>query len=441
MAQADESAMGRVFAATKSGMTGEGLPLEEQKRIVYEATKDSAFFKQQQKQDAKNTELVTALKKKVTGFTDAQLAASKKHTDALLEELEATRDLSRTIVHMDADAFYCSVEERDDPSLKSKPFAVGMTTANYVARRYGVRSGMAPFVAKALCPDIIILHQDMRKYVAASNEIKKVLLKYLSEETELSMASIDEAYLDITRYMREHNLSASAVVQKIREDVFATTGLTCSAGVAPNRSLAKVASDLRKPNGQFEVPPDRDTILQFYRALGIRKVQGIGSVNERFLREAFSIETIADIGPKLPHLFLAWGREHIGFYAGVYLGLGSNVVVQHHDTKSVSSETTFRALGQGQELLDLLRGRCEAVAGELKENNWKGRCVTLVCKRADFQRFSRQQNLLADVCEADDIFDVVRRLLEKEFRADPRLRLRLIGARVNRLSGPGTDGG
>lgn len=437
---ANSSVMGRVFATTKSGMDGSGLSVEEQKRIIYEVTKSSPFFLQQKKQDQKNTAIINSLKEKVSKLTDAQLADARKKVDKMLAELEASRDLSRTIAHIDCDAFYCSVEERDDPSLKSKPFAVAMQAANYEARKYGVRSGMAGFVAKALCPHIVILPGDMRKYVAASKEVKSVLLKYLSEETELSMASIDEAYCDITRYVKENNMTAAEVMQRIRQDVYDTTKLTVSSGIAPHKSLAKVASDINKPNGQFEVLPDREVVLNFARNLNIRKIPGIGAVAERFMHEVLGVEKVGDLGAKLPHLLLIW-PNHIEWYCRIYLGLGSNVVVEHHDTKSVGSETTFRALGNVPELFSLLKGRCEAVAKELQEKHWKGRCATLVCKRADFQRFSRQQMLLTDVNSVDEIYPIVKNLLEKEFRANPSLKLRLIGARVTKLSGPGTDGG
>lgn len=315
-----------------------------------------------------------------------------------------------------------------------------MQAANYEARKYGVRSGMAGFVAKALCPHIKILHGDMRKYIAASKEVKAVLLKYVSEETELQFASIDEAYLDLTRYMNENNMTAAEAVQKIRADVQATTKLTCSVGIGPFRTIAKVSSDMNKPNGQFEVPPDSDAVVNFYRNLSIRKIPGIGAVAERFFREVLDIHKVGDLGAKLPLLQIIW-PTHVEWYCQIYLALGSNVVVVHHDTKSVGSETTFRGLGNVPELFELLKERCEAVANELQEKSWKGRCVTLVCKRADFQRFSRQQNVLNPVNELDDIYLVLKKLLEKEFRANPKLKLRLIGARVTKLSGPGTDGG
>ncbi|KDD71903.1 impB/mucB/samB UV-protection protein, partial [Helicosporidium sp. ATCC 50920] len=175
------------------------------------------------------------------------------------------------------DAFFAAVEARDNPSLADRPFAVGgmsmISTANYVARRFGVRSAMPGFIAVKLCPELVFIQPNFDKYAAASAEARKVFAEY---DPAFSSWSMDEASLDATEHCRRTGQSGAEVAQAIRDKVRAQTRLTCSVGVAPNRMLAKICSDTNKPDGQFVVPPVRRAVLDFVGGMSVRKVPGIG---------------------------------------------------------------------------------------------------------------------------------------------------------------------
>ena len=185
----------------KAGM--EGLDKDKINQIIHEASKGSRFYENEKKKEKQVRKRIEELQRKMTSFNDEQKAKARQFADNTVQELEQGRDLSRTIVHIDMDAFYAAVEMRDDPSLKSKPMAVGgsamLCTSNYLARRYGVRAGMPGFIAKKLCPNLTIVPTNFDKYTKISHEIREVLAEY---DRNFSPMSLDEAYLDITEYMR-----------------------------------------------------------------------------------------------------------------------------------------------------------------------------------------------------------------------------------------------
>ncbi|KAJ9107004.1 hypothetical protein QFC19_002872 [Naganishia cerealis] len=245
----------------KSGLTRDQA---EVNAIIHEASKNSQFFKREKEKDELLNKRIEVLMRKIS-------------------KLEATRDLTQKIVHVDLDAFYANVEEKRDPSLKGKAFAVGggvCTTASYEARKYGVRSGMAGFIAKKLCPHLIFVKNNFADYSEASKQVREVLARY---DENLAMAGLDEGYLNITPYMSQHDMSAPDVVSHLRAAVEAETGLTISAGIAPNKMLAKICSDKNKPDGQYELEADARIVRAFMRDLPIRRVPGVGRVAERIL--------------------------------------------------------------------------------------------------------------------------------------------------------------
>lgn len=198
------------------------------------------------------------------------MSTELRRADALVAELELSRDLAQSIVHLDCDAFYAAVEQLDRPELKDLPFAVGggvLTTCNYVARRFGCRSGMAGFVAKRLCPDLICLPLNFDKYSAKAEEVRQVIAEY---DPRFESASIDEAYLNITEYCRNHDMSPEDAVDQLRRQVHLRTSITVSAGIAANAKLAKICSNVNKPDGQFALPNDRVAIMAFMRDLPCR---------------------------------------------------------------------------------------------------------------------------------------------------------------------------
>ena len=222
--------------------------------IIYRVSKGSKFFNNEQAKDRQLTEKIDRILSRKRQLEKFDLTLDLRRADEYVSSLELSRDLSQTIVHIDCDAFYAAVEELDRPELKNIPFAVGkgvLTTCNYEARKFGCRSGMAGFVARALCPQLISLPLNFDKYNAKATEVRAVLAAY---DPGFESASIDEAYLNITSYCEENEMGPDEVVQQLRDEVFEKCKITVSAGIASNAKLAKIASNRNKPNGQFRIP-------------------------------------------------------------------------------------------------------------------------------------------------------------------------------------------
>jgi len=240
------------------------------------------------------------------------------------------------------DCFYAAIEMRDDPSLRGKPVAVGggadqrgvLCTCNYEAREYGVRSAMATGYAQKQCPDLIIIPVNFPKYREASQQIRQIFLEY----TELvEPLSLDEAYLDVTE-CNQHQGSATWMAQAIRKKIFQTTKLTASAGIAPNKFLAKVASDWKKPNGQFVITPEQ--IDDFVESLPVKKLWGVGPVTAKKLHQR-GIQTCADVQQlSLKTLSDDFGKMGVSLF-DLCRGIDHREVKPSRIRKSVSVEETF----------------------------------------------------------------------------------------------------
>ncbi|WP_127716353.1 DNA polymerase IV [Halobacteriovorax sp. HLS] len=249
---------------------------------------------------------------------------------------------SRKIIHIDMDCFYAAVEMRDNPQLKNKPIAVGgkpgersvLCTSNYLARKFGVRSAMPAALAIKLCPDLTIIHPNMKKYKEASEIVQNIFREY----TELiEPLSLDEAYLDVTDCKKCYG-SATLIAKEIREKIFQRTQLTASAGIAPNKFIAKVASDWKKPNGQFVVTPNE--VEQFVLQLDVKKIPGIGKVSAQKLYD-HGIHTCADARQwSFEKLEMCFGKLGRSLYQKSR-GIDERPVNIDHDRKSISVEHTF----------------------------------------------------------------------------------------------------
>eukprot|EP00041_Stephanoeca_diplocostata_P038622 m.1534700 g.1534700 ORF g.1534700 m.1534700 type:complete len:272 (+) comp25243_c0_seq52:3581-4396(+) len=217
----------------------------------------------------------------VLGVLDSII--TQRRVDALVESLEQSRNLSRCIVHVDMDMFYAAVEMRDDPSLREKPMAVGgigmLSTSNYAARKFGVRAAMPGYIALKLCPDLVIVPSRFDAYRIASDQVKQVLAEY---DPNFQQVGFDEAYVDLTAWVAR-GADVQRVVAEMREKIRAATQLTASAGIAPNKMLAKICSDMNKPNGQYFLESTREAVLRFIHGLSVRKVSGIGKVSAAVL--------------------------------------------------------------------------------------------------------------------------------------------------------------
>lgn len=296
----------------------------------------------------------------------------------------------RKIIHLDMDCFYAAVEMRERPELRDVPMAVGggsargvVTTCNYVAREFGVRSAMPGFKARELCPQLVFVPVRFDLYRADSARIRQILLEYTPLVEPLSL---DEAYLDVTAIDRY----AWDIAKEIRARIFETTQLTGSAGIAPNKMLAKIASDWRKPNGQFAVTPDQ--IADFVKDLPVRKIWGVGPKGaERFAR--LGIQTCGQLQqwslPDMVRRFGRWGEE-LYFLSR---GQDNRPVEPDRPRKSLSNENTYR---ENLTTLEACERGMETLVGELmaelaaKASDRKIRKAFVKVKFADFTRTTKE---------------------------------------------------
>ncbi|KAI9925825.1 hypothetical protein MW887_005631 [Aspergillus wentii] len=362
------------------------------------------------------------------------LSQDRRRADEFIAELELTRDLSQNVVHVDCDAFFAAVEELDRPELKTVPMAVGkgvLTTCNYEARKFGCRSGMASFVAKKLCPQLVCLPQNYDKYSAKAKEIRDVFVQY---DPLFESASIDEAYLNITAYCAENHLNSEEAVQKMRAEVLEKTKISVSAGIAANAKIAKICSNKNKPNGQFCVPSERKAIMEFMKELPVRKVNGVGRVFEREL-DAIGIKTCGDIYPHRALLTKLFGEKAFQFLAQCYLGLGRTKIqpVETYERKSVGTEATFHEIGDKQQLREKLWWAAQELEKDMTRTQFKGRTLVLKVKLHSFEVLTRQTAPSRAVCLAKDLYSFALPMLAKLEKEIPDLKLRLLGLRCTNL--------
>jgi DNA polymerase kappa len=348
--------------------------------------------------------------------------------------LELSRDLTQHIVHIDCDAFYAAVELLDRPELEDIPFAVGggvLTTCNYVARKFGCRSGMAAFVAKKLCPELVIIPLNFDKYNAKAAEVRDILADY---DPRFESASIDEAYLNITEYCAEHNMDPAEVVSQMRREIHEKTLITVSAGIAANARLAKICSNMNKPNGQFVLPRERGAIMEFMRSLPCRKVNGVGRVLERELA-AVGVSTCGDVYAQRKYLNQLFGQKTCEFLFRCYLGLGRTNVqpAEEYERKSVGTESTFRDMDDPAQMYDKLRKTAEELEADMRKAECKGRTLCLKVKLHTFEVLTRQVATPKAVFLADDLYNFSLPMLVKLQQEIPGLKLRLMGLRCTHL--------
>ncbi|XP_038388456.1 DNA polymerase kappa isoform X3 [Canis lupus familiaris] len=410
----------------KAGM--EGLDKDKINKIIMEATKGSRFYGNELKKEKQVNQRIENMMQQKAQITSQQLRKAQLQVDRYAMELEQSRDLNNTIVHIDMDAFYAAVEMRDNPELKDKPIAVGsmsmLSTSNYYARRFGVRAAMPGFIAKRLCPQLIIVPPNFDKYRAVSTEVKEILADY--DPNFLAM-SLDEAYLNITKHLQER--------QNWPEDkrkYFIKTGNPLENGIAPNTMLAKVCSDKNKPNGQYQVLPNRQAVMDFIKDLPIRKVSGIGKVTEKMLK-ALGIITCTELYQQRALLSLLFSETSWHHFLHISLGLGSTHLARDGERKSMSIERTFSEISKAEEQYNLCQELCSELAQDLQKEGLKGRTVTIKLKNVNFEVKTRASTVSSVVSTTEEIFAIAKELLRTEIDADfPHpLRLRLMGVRLS----------
>ncbi|CAD6574357.1 MAG: hypothetical protein ASARMPRED_006677 [Alectoria sarmentosa] len=417
---------------TKAGQ--DTVDQQKVSEIIYNASKGSKYFNNEEYKDKNLTQKIEKILARKRQLERVDLASDLRRADEYIEELELSRDLSQTVVHIDCDAFYAAVEELDRPELKHVPMAVGkgvLTTCNYHARKFGCRSGMAGFVAMKLCPDLVCLPLNFEKYTAKAQEVREILVEY---DPRFESASIDEAYLNITQYCEEKHMDPEDAVSQLRDEVAERTKITISAGIAANAKIAKIASNRNKPNGQFKVANDRTTILAFMRDLPTRKVNGIGRVFEREL-DAIGVKTCGDLYSQRAYLSKLFGEKAFQFLMQCHLGLGRTKVqpAEEYERKSVGTESTFHDMSDKTELREKLRWIAEELEKDLTRTQFKGRTLVLKVKLHTYEVLTRQVIPPKAVRTADDLYTYSLPMLAKHEKEIPGMKLRLMGLRCTHL--------
>jgi DNA polymerase-4 len=339
---------------------------------------------------------------------------------------------NRKIIHIDMDAFYASVEQMDNPSLRGKPVAVGgsenrgvVAAASYEARKFGVRSAISGFMAKKNCPKLIFVSPRFDRYKEISSKIHTIFREYTDMVEPLSL---DEAYLDVTQN-KKGNPSASLLAEEIRLRIFNEVGLTASAGISVNKFVAKIASDYNKPNGQKTVNPE--DVIDFLEELPIRKFYGVGKVTTEKMYQ-LGIFT----GVELKSKSLEFLEKHFGksgsFYYNVVRGIHNSEVKSNRITKSVAAEHTFDVnLSSEIFMMEQLENIANVLDRRLKKQNISGKTVTLKIKYSDFTQQTRSKTLPYFISDKGLILETVKELLYQERMKDS---VRLLGISLNNLN-------
>ena len=339
----------------------------------------------------------------------------------------------RKIIHIDMDAFYASVELKDRPELKDLPVVISshhpravIAAASYPARKFGLRSAMSMSQAKKRCPQVLVIEPNFEKYRAVSTQIHQIFQCYTHIIEPLSL---DEAYLDVTENLKNIP-SATEVAIHIRHDIFQVTGLTASAGVAPNKFLAKIASDWHKPNGICVIKPSQ--VQNFIQHLALKKIPGVGKVTQEKLK-ALQLETLGDL-QQLDEAILI---QHFGKYGQqLYLyaqGIDERPVQTERERRQISKETTFDD--------DLILTEChnywpkliDQVWASLEKKQLSARGVSAKLKLKNFQVLQHSKSFKQPLENKQQLEDVLQQLLI-EMRISKHAQFRLIGVGVYQLS-------
>jgi DNA polymerase-4 len=339
----------------------------------------------------------------------------------------------RKIIHIDMDAFFASVEQRDFPELRGLPVAVGgggprgvVAAASYEARKFGVRSAMPGSVAKRLCPQLIFAKTRFEVYSAVSQQIREIFYRYTDLVEPLSL---DEAYLDVTENKKDQP-SATKIAREIKEQIFQETGLTASAGVSFNKFLAKIASAYRKPDGLTVVTPEKAEAL--VETLPIEKFYGIGDVTAAKMH-GLGIRTGFDL-KQMPETELT---RHFGkagrYYYQIARARDNRPVDPNRIRKSVGAERTFAEdLTETEEMDERLKPMAEEIAEYLSSRNNAGRTITLKIKYADFTQTTRSKTFLSGIQSVEMLWQLAKDLLRSP--APPQFPVRLLGITVSGLN-------
>ncbi len=321
----------------------------------------------------------------------------------------------RKIIHVDMDAFYASVEQLDDPELRGKPVAVGgggkrgvVSAASYEARKFGVRSAMSGMLARQKCPHLIFVKPRFDRYKEISSKVREIFYEYTDLVEPLSL---DEAYLDVTEN-KKGNPSASLIAQEIRDRIYEDLELRASAGISINKFIAKVASDINKPNGQKTINPEE--VIPFLEELSVNKFYGVGKVTAAKMHN-LGIFTGLDLKKKtaeeLTKLFGKSGK----FYYDIVRGIHHSKVKPDRIRKSIAAERTFfDNISSEIFMLEKLNKIAEELEKRMTNSKTKGKTITLKIKYSDFTQQTRSKTIGQFIQKKEEVMEVVKELLYQE---------------------------
>jgi len=346
-------------------------------------------------------------------------------------------EIVRKIIHIDMDAFFASVEQLDNPELRGKPIAVGgsgersvVAAASYEARKFGVRSAMPSVIAKRLCPDLIFVKHNFARYTEVSASIHEIFREYTDLIEPLS---IDEAFLDVTEDKKRIG-SATLIAKRIRNEIKSKTGLTASAGVSVNKFLAKIASDINKPDGLFLIKPEEAE--KFIEELSVEKFYGIGKVTAQKMHK-LGIHTGADLKKwDLAALVRNFGKAGVFFY-DIVRGIDERPVEPDQERKSVGTELTYEKdlITRFEVIAELYKLEKELME-RLEHSDTTGRTITLKVKFSDFRQITRSKTLQNFIRDFDTLHKEVSGI-RKSLKLEGS-RIRLLGLSISNLE---TDDG
>ncbi|KAH9388642.1 hypothetical protein TYRP_007986, partial [Tyrophagus putrescentiae] len=386
------------FNEYKAGLGN--LDKERINKIIQEASKGSPYYMHQQNRQKKVDLKVARLKNVLEFATEIERKEAMEAADAAIADLETRRTLNRIMVHFDMDMFFAAVEIKKNPQLADKPVAVGglsmISTSNYVARRFGVRSAMAGFIAKRLCPQLILIRPNFRDYKRESKNVMDIISEY--DPNDMSCLSLDEV----------------------------------SAGIASNTALAKLCTDINKPNGQFLLKGDKDEILKMTMDLPIRKFFGIGPVTGQLLN-GLNICKGKDIVDRRDDLVIIFSEQSAKHFLRTALGIGSSFISNDRQQKSYSSERTVGDLNNFADMCSLLKKTSQHVANDLKSNEQVCKTVTVKLKNVKFETNIKSKTLNTYVDDEETILKTATDLLSQEMAKSPSTRYRLLGVKVSNL--------
>jgi DNA polymerase IV len=343
--------------------------------------------------------------------------------------------VSRAVLHVDMDAFYASVEQHDDPSLAGKPVVVGweggrgvVAAASYEVRTFGVRSAMPMRTALRLCPQAICVRPRMQRY----SEVSRMIFAVFHEITPLVQGlSLDEAFLDVTA-SQEHLGTAPGIARRIKTLIRERTGLTASVGVAPNKLVAKIASDLAKPDGLTVVRAER--VREVLDPLSVRRLPGLGRKAGARV-EAVGIHTLGELRSAPDAVLWPLFGRYSGWIRDRASGVDERPVLPEVDEKSLSAEDTFEDdIADVRILRRHLARLADVAAARLRARELVAGCIGVKIRRDDFATFTRQRAVAPPTCEARAVTGVADELLSRWLAANPGAKLRLLGVVLTELT-------